>query len=1040
MKNWVNNITLDEKGLSWIKHLSKKEIQKIVAEKFEYFSSLIKYSKTSWLTMKPYEIRDWEEWTFACWLWEEWDKYFNLYMEWKIKFSDIPEEYFEPKYLYYWLPWLISKDNDVLWPIVDHELEHAESSDYWDMLMNSREAVLHNLPVTAVGMFFNAFEDIYMGKKQIARGRAKKLGVQNLYKDMFTTTGTVIAKWKLSKLDQFANKAIHYWLSKEFPFTFDVKYVVDDDVEEEFNQFIEHLDEIVDVSIDNKERLKKKNEILWPIIERLWAKDMNRLQRERIKKQIQQERQQQQEQQVQQTQENTQEELSDALNQQWNNPSKNEEMKDVQDSTQENLEKALNNNWDNKWDKKTEWNWDNSAEWNSDLEWEHEEKKEENNNQWNWGEWNNWEGNWENKNNQEQQNEWWEWNNSSENWNNWEQQENQNNWWEWNNDSEKWESQSQWWNMDWNNWWEQNENQNSSQKNSESGNQWENPWEWENPSQSSWNSWKSWEWEQPANQSSEMWGNQGTPSQQPSSMEQQNSQSTPNWWNNIPSQNAAHQNNASRWSAQSAQWWKTQEWMTETDWSGINDPQLEKEIEDRLQSMSDEEKQQLMEEIKNSIDEKNLKEHWEDLKMQKKLLDKKEQSEDSWEDKNSWESQEQWEESSKDKIKEWKKSAEEEQKEKLKQKEREKEMEEMQKQWEEIEKAVDERNEDLENEKKMEEYLDKLEEMTHDKDMRKMEAVEKEYKHLLEESEKIESEDIKKRLKEKIESMKDYLKKKENDYEKELKKCWFSREEEYLYKRYMKLEKELDKDVQRFIKKLEDEIPKLKEYHLEWWYTSWRVTDMNEAWRKIRLKQRWEKLYSRLEEKESLEINLWICLSVDVSGSMCDNIWDTMKLVIFLGLLCQKWGIPFHVNTFWESLNIIKDTDDDFNERKWTLMRELVANDWWTNIWLSVNKDLEVIKEVKDTHPDTVFLPIFVTDWEANHWIVWQELIELMKNFKGLSTIVGIWINEDSLKYWYPNSKVIWLDHAWEIMTTLLKELRQFFRKHKAQIFKVVTE
>jgi hypothetical protein len=52
-----------------------------------------------------------------------------------------------------------------------------------------------------------------------------------------------------------------------------------------------------------------------------------------------------------------------------------------------------------------------------------------------------------------------------------------------------------------------------------------------------------------------------------------------------------------------------------------------------------------------------------------------------------------------------------------------------------------------------------------------MEAVEKEYEHLLEESEKIESEDIKKRLKEKIESMKDYLEKKENDYEKELKKC-----------------------------------------------------------------------------------------------------------------------------------------------------------------------------------------------------------------------------------------------------------------------------
>ena len=301
MRNWVNDINLDEKQLAWFKHLSKKEIQRIVAEKFEYFSSLIKYSKNSWLKMKPYQIQAWEEWTFACWLWEEWNAFFNKYMEWKIKFSDIPEEYFEPKYLYYWLPWLISKDNDVLWPIVDHELEHAESSDYWDMLINSREAVLHNFPVTTVWMFFNAFEDIYMGKKQIAKWRAKRLGVQNLYKDMFTRTGTLDARKKLLKLDQFARKALHYWLNKEFPLTFDVNYIVDEDVQEEFDKFIEHLDEIVDVTIDNKERIKRKNEILWPIIERLGNKDMDRMQRERIKQQIQQERREQQQQQVQKT-------------------------------------------------------------------------------------------------------------------------------------------------------------------------------------------------------------------------------------------------------------------------------------------------------------------------------------------------------------------------------------------------------------------------------------------------------------------------------------------------------------------------------------------------------------------------------------------------------------------------------------------------------------------------------------------------------------------------------------------------------------------
>ena len=288
--------------------------------------------------------------------------------------------------------------------------------------------------------------------------------------------------------------------------------------------------------------------------------------------------------------------------------------------------------------------------------------------------------------------------------------------------------------------------------------------------------------------------------------------------------------------------------------------------------------------------------------------------------------------------------------------------------------------------------------------------------------------------------MKEYLKKKERDYEKELAKSWFSREEEYLYKRYMKIEKEMDKSVDKFIKKLETDIPKLKEYHLEWGFSSWRVTDMNEAWRKVRLKQRWEKLYSRYEEKESLEVNLWICLSVDVSGSMSYNMWETMKLVIFLWLLCQKWWIPFHVNTFGDSLHIIKDTDDEFEERKWTLMRELVADAWWTNIWLSVQKDLEVIKEVEKTHPDTVFLPIFISDWASNRWILWRDLIELMKWFNWLSTMVGIGVSEYDLKQWYPDSTIISLDSSSEIMTTLLKELRHFFKKHKSKIFKAVTE
>lgn len=963
MKNWVNDFNYDENLLSWMKHLSKKEIQRIVAEKFEYFSSLIKYSKNSWLTMRPFQPSEWEEWTFACWLWEEGNKLFSQFMDGKIQFSEIPEEYFEPKYLYYWLPRLISKWNDVLWPIVDHELEHAESSDYWDMLMNSREAILHNLPVTTVWMFFNAFEDIYMGKKQIARWRAKKLWVQNLYKDMYKTTGTLSAKGKLLKLEQFANKVIYHRLCKEFPITFDVDYIVDDDVQEEFDNFIEHLEEIVDTTIDNKDRVKKKNQILWPIIERLGEKDMDKLQRERIKQQIQQERREQQGQQLQETQESTQEQLKDTLKQQ---ESKNWQAKEWDE---------WKNNWE-QWESKNPQNW-NENEWTNNWEWNSEDW--ENQNSWNMQ----WQGN-EWKEGENGQNPWW-----NKPWNNWSEGEcNQPN-----------ESGAEWWTpQEWNEWnpqnewseWAESSNKGTTNKSQWTNIQWNQNSNWKVVSETNWNS----ELQQSRSQSNNSW---------------QSGQATKAWH-----------------SAQSAQWWSDQQIGTESEWQGIYDEQLEKEIQDRLNNMSEAERNQMIEDIKNKIDQENLREHWEDLRMQKKLLEQKEDSEKN-NNTEEWNKENASNEVS-DKEQEHSESWEKDQ------------LEEMQKQWEEIEKAVEKREEDLFDEKKLGEYLDKLEEMSRDKDLDKMEKVEEEYEKLLKEAENVESEDVRERLKEKIKWMRDYLKNKEKDYEEELRKSWFSREEEYLYKRYMKIEKELNRDVERFIKHLEAEIPKLKEYHLEWWYNSWRVTDMNDAWRKIKLKQWWEKLYSRYEEKESLEVNLWICLSIDVSWSMEDNIADTMRLVIFLWLLCQKWWIPFHVNTFWSRLTIIKDTDDEFESRKWALMRQLVADDWSTNISLSVKKDLDVIKEVEKTHPDTVFLPIFVTDWDANAWIRWNELIELMKWFNGLSTVVGIGINENQLKRWYPNSQVISLRDSSEIMSTLLRELRQFFKKHKSKIFKAVTE
>ena len=71
------------------------------------------------------------------------------------------------------------------------------------------------------------------------------------------------------KLEQFSIFALYYRLKKEFPNDFKVEIIVDNDVQAEFDDFEPYIDDILDINIDNKDRVKRKNEVLWPIIDRL---------------------------------------------------------------------------------------------------------------------------------------------------------------------------------------------------------------------------------------------------------------------------------------------------------------------------------------------------------------------------------------------------------------------------------------------------------------------------------------------------------------------------------------------------------------------------------------------------------------------------------------------------------------------------------------------------------------------------------------------------------------------------------------------------
>ena len=441
--------------------------------------------------------------------------------------------------------------------------------------------------------------------------------------------------------------------------------------------------------------------------------------------------------------------------------------------------------------------------------------------------------------------------------------------------------------------------------------------------------------------------------------------------------------------------------------------------------MTQEEMKNFEEQIKNEIDKKNVQEHGNDLQLQKNFLGKKNDGID-------------------DRLKdvlstEWEKKENISVVEKQLEQDLDKSQQEIQGQsWVVVD--LEQRENDLEQEKEIQEILAKIATSKMGEDFDRIEKLQNELEKLGWRVENIATEDIKERTDKAIKTVKEYINQQEQNYEKQLKKKWFSRDEEYLYKEYLEIEKEMEEYVDKFIKELEKEVPKLKEFNLEWGYSSWRIEDMNDAGKKVRLKQWWEKLYSRAEENESMKIDLGICLSVDNSWSMSEELYDTRRLAVFLWLLSEKWWIPFHINTFSEGLNVIKNVGDEFETKKWNFMRELNADGGCTNMSVSVQKNLEVIKKVKRTNPDTVFLPIFITDWAANRWITGQWLIELMKWFKWTSIVAWIWINEWYLKQRYPDSKVIWMKDSSEIMTKLLKSLKQFFVQNKSKIFKVVTQ
>lgn len=455
---------------------------------------------------------------------------------------------------------------------------------------------------------------------------------------------------------------------------------------------------------------------------------------------------------------------------------------------------------------------------------------------------------------------------------------------------------------------------------------------------------------------------------------------------------------AENWEWQESEGWESKPWERQKpetwswEWQKNENAEFTQEEIDKakeeLKKMSDEELQELTKKTINKIDNDNL----EDLKKEIPGLD--------WTQNENWELEFKAKENS------------------LEDEKKAKEI------WKKLEDAIKNHEEEIDESKKLEKEISKSDDK---KDLQKLQQ----------DINKLKSKKLKEPLSQKVNQKRQAIEQQEQRNLQNMIEQWFNLWEEEYYKRFIKLETQIEPYVEDFIKSLTEYIPKLKEYLLEWNYYSGTVYDIPKAWRKILM---WHyDIYGRQDEIETMKINLWISLSFDVSSSMdWEKIQESLKLLVFLWIFCQKLGIPFYVNTIWVRPKEIKWVLTDYTNIKWDIMRASMNLEGATNMTWTFKQVREVQIEQKYHNPEIEFLPIIITDWEPSD--KWDNLLKTIDEFDWLDLVFWLSLDNDEKRELLKNfrsGKKIFLDDSTQILTKWMSELIDYLISNKDRIFKI---
>ena len=170
-----------------------------------------------------------------------------------------------------------------------------------------------------------------------------------------------------------------------------------------------------------------------------------------------------------------------------------------------------------------------------------------------------------------------------------------------------------------------------------------------------------------------------------------------------------------------------------------------------------------------------------------------------------------------------------------------------------------------------------------------------------------------------------------------------------------------------------------------------------------------------------------------------EKIQESLKLLVFLWIFCQKLGIPFYVNTIGEAPKEIKIVLDDYTASKWDVMRASLNLENATNMISTFKQVREVQIEQKYHYPEIEFIPIIITDGEPSD--ASPHLWKIIEGFEGMEVVFWLSLKESekqTMNTTFPRGKKIFLNDSTQILTKGMNELIDYLVGNKDRIFKVM--